>query len=59
MEQNLEALQTLEKGKTMEKGQKNMVLIMLLLVISTENIWNWRQVFRQGLKWKTGEKISI
>jgi hypothetical protein len=36
-----------------------MVLIMLLLVISIGNMRNWRQVFHQSLKWKTGEKISI
>jgi hypothetical protein len=38
MEQSLEALQTQEKGKTMQRGQKNMVLIMLLLMIYTGNM---------------------
>jgi hypothetical protein len=38
VEQNLEALQTQEKDKTMQKGPKNMVLIMSLLVISTGNM---------------------
>jgi len=38
MEQNLEALQTQEKGKTMQRGQKNMVLLMLLLMICTGNM---------------------
>jgi hypothetical protein len=40
MEQNLEPLQTQEKGKTKQSGEKNMVLIMLLLVISIGNMRN-------------------
>ena len=37
MEQHLEALQTQDKDKTIEKWQKNMPLAMLLLVIGRGN----------------------
>jgi hypothetical protein len=52
-------LRTLDKGKTLQRWEKNMVVIMLLLVIRRGKRWNWRVVFCQSFKQKTEEKISI